>query len=176
MSRTYTRTHHGLKQDFMNLQPSMVRAHDMAWHLGRTCRYVAMTHQWYSNAEHSFLGMQFCTSHEAKRQFLVHDVGEMITGDVPSPVKRLCPDYKALADKIQGDFNFILFGSREFLPEVLEADARITATEMVLLRGQPEEDMWAEPEPKFHFPCWGWNVAMFNWMTAFKRYFPEYPH
>lgn len=173
-AQPYVTTHHGIKIAFLDLRPSMIRAHDMAWHLGRTCRYAGMTHQWYSNAEHSFLGMQLCESHEAKRHFLIHDVGEMVTGDVPYPFKRLCPDYKKLCDLVQENMNEVLCGSRHLHEEVKRIDYLLTATEQHHLRGQPDDQLFVEPLKNFHFPCWTWDVAMFNWMRAFKLYYPEF--
>lgn len=172
----FIRTQHGLKITFLDLRPGMIRAHDLAWHLARTCRYTAMTHQWYSNAEHCLLGMQLCESHEAKKQFLVHDCGEMVTGDVPSPFKRLCPGYKEMCHQVQSNFNQVLFGERDFHPEVDVADKLITATEQQLLRGQPDEDCFVKPLTNFQFPCWNWEYAMVKWMDMFKAYYPEYPH
>src|SRR4051812_40523270 len=89
----YLRTHNGNKITFLDLRPEMLKAREMAWHLARTCRYNAFMGAWYSNAEHSILGMQFCQSWLGKKQYLVHDCGEIITGDVASMVKARCPDY-----------------------------------------------------------------------------------
>lgn len=172
----YIKTHNGTKIPVHGIRPEMLRRHEIAWHLGRTCRYNGLTHLWYSNAEHSLLGMQLASSHEVKRQFLVHDAGEMITGDVPYPVKALCPDYKKICDEVQAQVNFWLFGSTEFLPEVKEIDFLITATEQRLLRNQPDEDLMLEPIPNFYFPCWPWEVAIVKWMEAFVTYFPEWKY
>lgn len=175
-AKDYIRTHHGLKVDVFYLRPEMVRAHDMAYHLARQCRYNGFMHKWYSNAEHSVLGMELLETPEEKRQFLVHDAGEMVSGDVPYPVKAMCPDYKRLADEIQSQFNFYLFGCFDFLPGVKEADYLITATEQHLLRGQPLEDMMMNPLEEFKFYCWEWQDAMKNWLDAFRTYFPEWSY
>lgn len=170
----YIRTQYGLKITFLDLRPGMVRGQDMAWHLARTCRYAGLTRQWYSNAEHCILGMKLCKTHEAKRQFLVHDVGEMVTGDVPSPFKRICPEYKAFCERVQSNFNKMLFGEHDFHPEVDIADKLITATEMKHLRGQPDEDLFVEPLKFFPFQCWPWRTAMTEWLHIFRMYYPEY--
>lgn len=172
----FIRTHGGHKITFLDLRPGMVRATDLAWHLGRTCRFTGMMRQWYSNAEHCVLGMRLCKSHEAKKQFLVHDVGEMVTGDVPSPFKRLCPDYKEYCALVQANFNEQLFGQREFHPEVDIADKLITATEQKVLRGQPDEDIFVEPLKFFVFQCWPWRTAVNEWLHTFRLYYPEFAY
>lgn len=172
----YIRTHNGNKVTFLDLRPEMLKAHEMAWHLARTCRYNAMLGHWYSNAEHSILGMQFCESYLGKKQFLVHDCGEMVTGDVPSMVKALCPDYKALCDDVQGNVNLLLFSQRDFLPEVKIADQLVTAAEQKHMRGQPDEDIFCEPPARFKFHCWPWEIAMVKWMDAFTYFYPEWRH
>lgn len=172
----YLRTHNLNKISVLNLRPEMLKAHEMAWHLARTCRYNALLGCWYSNAEHSVVGMQFCETWDGKRQYLVHDCGEIITGDVASMVKAICPDYKALCEKVQGDVNFHLFGSRESVPEVKYADDLVTAAEQKYMRGQPDEDIFVEPPPFMKFECWSWEVAMVKWMDAFRIYYPEWPY
>ena len=170
----YIKTHNGLAITVSDIRPEMLRPHDIAWHLARTCRYNGLMGSWYSNAEHSVLGMKLCDTWDGRRQYLVHDAGEMITGDVPYPVKALCPDYKKICDEVQQQVNFIFFGKREFLPEVKEADYLITATEQRDLRNQPDEDLMVEPIKNFKFHCWSWEVAMVKWMEQFTIYYPEY--
>jgi hypothetical protein len=135
-----------------------------------------MTHQWYSNAEHSVMGAELCTSHEAKRHFLIHDVGEMVTGDVPYPFKRLCPDYKKLCDLVQENMNEVLCGSRQLHEEVKEIDYILTASEQRDLRGQPDDQLFVKPRSWLKFHCWTWEYAMVKWIEAFKMYYPEYPY
>jgi hypothetical protein len=170
----YIKTHHNLAITVRDIRREMLRPHDIAWHLSRTCRYNALMGMWYSNAEHSVLGLKLIDDWEGKRQFLMHDAGEMITGDVPYPVKALCPDYKKICDEVQAQVNQIFFGTPDFLPCVKEADYLITATEQRELRGQPDEDLMVEPLHGFKFECWPWEVAMVKWMDAFIKYYPEW--
>lgn len=172
----YLRTHNGNKISVLDLRPEMLKAHEMAWHLARTCRYNALLGCWYSNAEHSIMGMRYCPSYDGKRQFLVHDCGEIITGDVASMVKNICPDYKKLCNEIQGKVNFFLFGQYDALPEVKEADDTVTAAEQKYLRQQPNEDIFVEPGPPIKFHCWEWQIAMVKWMDAFTFFYPEWRH
>ena len=177
MSQTnYITTQDGTQIWFDNLKPEMLKARDMAWHLAWKCRYNSMMHRWYSNAEHCVLGLKYCTSRETQRQFLVHDVGEMITGDVPSPFKRRCPDYAKASDEIQEQCNFLLFGERKADPEVKYADLRVTAAEQKFIREQPEQDWVAEPPPDFTWHEWTRAEAYHEWLKLFRHYYPEWRH
>lgn len=151
----------------------------MAWHLARVCRYSALMHRWYSNAEHSLLGMNYCESRDAKRRFLIHDVSEMITGDVPSPFKRRCPDYEAMCHMVQDQVDTLLCGSvatPEIKAELHYADLRVTAAEQKFIRNQSVDSYVAEPPETFHYYNWEWPEAYTNWILAFKQLFPDWKY
>lgn len=90
----------------------------------------------YSVAQHSVLG-SYLVDPAYARDFLFHDVDEWCLKDLPTPVKVLCPDYKALQDRVlrwhAKIFNFRMPGS-----EVHRVDAFMLKFEQAMFRGQGE--------------------------------------
>jgi hypothetical protein len=174
---TYITTHNGNVITFDDIRPAMLKASEIAWHLARTCRYAGLMLNWYSNAEHSILGMQYCHTLNARRRFLIHDASEMITGDVPSPFKRRCPDYQAMCDMVQNQIDMLLCGSlapAEIKEEIHYADLRVTAAEQKFIRHMDRTSYVATPPETFQYHNWDWVEAYHHWLLTFKQLFPDW--
>lgn len=59
---------------------------DMAWSMGRICRWIGAGTHFYSDMLHSFAVADMAPDY-LKLHFLIHDGPECIGNDVPSPVK-----------------------------------------------------------------------------------------
>lgn len=59
---------------------------DMAWSMGRICRWIGAGTHFYSDMLHSFAVADMAPDY-LKLHFLIHDSPECIGNDVPSPVK-----------------------------------------------------------------------------------------
>lgn len=165
--------------EFLNPKPHQIKIHDIAWHLARQCRYGSHIRGWYSNAEHSLLGCEQTEFRHVKRAFLIHDAAEYVFGDIPSPVGRLCPEYKQLIRGFQNYLNIHFIGrslTEAEEAEVNDIDKRICASEMRDLRHNPEWMLMAEPYPIGQVMYWQeeWESAYDRFMKAFKHLFPEY--
>lgn len=108
---------------------------DVAEALSKLCRYNGHTTRFYSVAEHCVLMTRWAIetrvgldNHELLT-LLLHDAAEAYLGDVPSPLKGLLPDYKAL--ELQFDEAAAQhFGTIYPFPSWLKAyDARILVDE-----------------------------------------------
>ncbi len=169
----------GWKLHLLNPTSEQIRIGDFAWHLARTCRYNTHMEHWYSNAEHSVLGALRASSPRVARYFLLHDAAEYAFGDLTSPVKRMLPDFKAMIEKFQF-FVWKHFCPKEFisddvLEEVELIDKRITATEMKVLRHQPDSDMGPyEPYLDMEFLQYDWRDAHDMFISNFNQLFPEW--
>lgn len=106
---------------------------DIAHALSNMCRFAGHTKHFYSVAQHSVIVANIVRDHggSLKEQFhgLLHDATEAYITDMPTPVKRLIPDFKALEDKI-----YVCvadkFGLDPVLPEIVHtADGIALATE-----------------------------------------------
>lgn len=171
----YIRSLNQVKITFLDLKREMIRVEAIFLHLAKTCRYNGLVEGWYSNAEHSILCCDKATTHLGKQAALIHDFGEMITGDVPGPVKVQCPDYRKLADEIQDFMYFHFLGSSIVPDEVKIIDKRVCATEQKMLRGAPEEDFNGHvPYDDIKFECHEWREAYWAIKLRFHTLFPEY--
>jgi hypothetical protein len=101
---------------------------DIAHALSLLCRYGGHVDRFYSVAEHCIL-LSMAVAPEHALAALLHDATEAYVVDVPRPVKRYLPDYRALEDKVWVAI-CERFGLAEELPiEVKEADSRILLNE-----------------------------------------------
>lgn len=93
--RTYT----GVVINILDPKPEQILIEDIAHALSNLCRFNGHTAKFYSVAQHSLDVMEL-TRDEHKLTALLHDASEAYLVDVPSPIKALLPEYKAIEDKI----------------------------------------------------------------------------
>ena len=123
---------------------------------------LARTYRWgrfvdWTVAEHSMLCHHHATD-ASKPYALLHDVGEFVTGDVPSPVKDR-PEYAALV-LLEERWRRLLFqwvGLPEHMPpaiaaEVHELDMRARATERRDFMKRPPDDVHFDDDAFDPFP------------------------
>lgn len=93
---------------------------DIAHALSNSTRFGGHMDQFYSVAQHSYLGVSFMVAHgvesKVQKQFLLHDATEAYIGDMVRPMKIYFPEFKhiedaiweVIADKFNVDVNFDL--------------------------------------------------------------------
>lgn len=91
----------GTRYYFLDPKPEMILIEDVAASLSKKCRFNGHTLKFYSVAEHCVVLVLWAKAHcvlTAKMllALLLHDVGEMPLPDVPTPMKKVLPDFKAL--------------------------------------------------------------------------------
>jgi len=99
MTDPYTiRTRSGSFLSFENPDPKDINLEDIAVALSRAPRFNGHTTPFYSVAQHSvYVGRLMG---QGKLKGLLHDASEAYLADVPTPAKRLMPDYYALELKV----------------------------------------------------------------------------
>lgn len=116
----------------MDPQPDEIDPEDIAHALSLLCRYGGHLDRFYSVAEHCVLMSEWMENEGMKRHALtalLHDATEAYVVDVPRPLKRYLPDYRAIEQSV---WNAICLKFRVAgdLPGVVkEADTRILLTE-----------------------------------------------
>jgi 5'-deoxynucleotidase YfbR-like HD superfamily hydrolase len=93
--RTYT----GIYVDVSNPQPDMFNIEDIAHALSMQPRFGGHLRRFYSVAQHSI----FCACevpHEYAFAALMHDASEAYLCDIPSPIKKLIPEYKVIEEMV----------------------------------------------------------------------------
>ena len=122
--RTYT----GKVFDLKILDPDSICIEDIAHALSFVPRFGGHLKQLYSVAQHSIEAV-FLVPDEHKLAALLHDASEAYIGDMPSPFKKLMPDYKELENNlmivIAEKFGF----QYPLHPEVKKADNILLNTE-----------------------------------------------
>lgn len=93
--RTYT----GKLIDVSNPNPDDIVIADIAHALSLNNRWGGHTKYPYSVAYHS-LWCAACVEPEYKLEALLHDATEAYIRDMPTPIKKLLPDYMALEEKL----------------------------------------------------------------------------
>lgn len=88
--------------DYSMPHPDMIDIEDVAWGLARTGRYAGQLRDdiFYSVAQHSCLVADNMPE-RLRLQGLLHDASEAYTGDMPGPLKMLCPDFKRIEKRIE---------------------------------------------------------------------------
>lgn len=138
---------------------------DVAFGLAFTCRFRGQcvrrdTGQrvFYSVAEHC-VRMSWVIPSHAAYDALMHELGEVACGDMPGPIKPLCPDYKAIEKRCEAAA-MEQFGVTMADPELVKLyDLRMLSTEKRDLT-RSEGDKWAhtgEAEP-FDFKIVPWET------------------
>ncbi len=83
----------GKIMDFDNPDPYQIDLDDVATGLANVCRFSGQLSEFYSVAQHCLMVAAKAPAH-LKAHALLHDAAEAFMGDVPRPVKLLCPQYK----------------------------------------------------------------------------------
>lgn len=130
--------------EFLDPKPDQIHIEDIAHALSMTCRFSGHTRQFYSVAEHSVRVSRVCDPTDALHG-LLHDAAEAYLTDLPRPIKRMLPQYKALEDKVQSAI-YRRFGLDDATPQsVKRADGILLATEGRDLCA-PGWEFWGLPE------------------------------
>lgn len=139
MANAYLETHGGLMLDVLNPKPEGISIEAIAHGLAHICRFGGHTIRHYSVAEHSVWVSQLVPP-EFALQGLMHDATEAYLCDLPSPIKKLWPEYYVMEAKLHAVIAEKFGFSPEMPDEVKTADARICITEKIALIGADNLD------------------------------------
>lgn len=114
--------------NFLDPDPKHFTLNAIAQGLSNTCRFAGQCKTFYSVAEHS-VHVSRLVPPEFALHALLHDAAEAFIGDVPTPLKRLLPDFQKIERNIEAAL-FRHFGLPETLPkEVKQADRQMLEVE-----------------------------------------------
>jgi hypothetical protein len=106
---------------------------DIAHSLSNVCRFAGHVDQFYSVAEHS-INVAWIVPREHQLQALLHDATEAYICDIPTPFKRMLPEYAVLEDNLWGTIAKRFGVPVELSFEVKEADRIMLMTERDALK------------------------------------------
>lgn len=111
---------------------------DVALGLSNICRYAGQVEDHFSVAQHSVY-VSHCIEPEFALEGLLHDATEAFLTDIPTPLKRILPDYKRL-EQLHEAYVMAHFGlPYPMREEVHVADRRVFAAEVRDLRSHHVE-------------------------------------
>lgn len=130
--------------NFEDPDPDSFSIEDIAYALSNTCRYGGHCKPFYSVAQHCVY-----VSHHVPAGFalhaLLHDAQEAFVGDIPSPLKRMLPEFKIIEKRCEEAVmrKFNVHDSIESYTRVKEADLIALRSEREVLLPKGEEgDAW----------------------------------
>lgn len=100
---------------------------DIAHHLSHLNRYNGGTHYPYSVAQHSINASRIVAP-EFAFEALMHDAAEFAFGDMTSPLKRLCGDYRGLLEAAE-----ISIARKFGLPLTISPEVKLADMQMLKL-------------------------------------------
>jgi uncharacterized protein len=130
-----------------------VRVSDLVEPIAEICRFNNLLASFYSIAEHSYL-----VSLETDNPLLglLHDLSEAVIGDLLSPVKGFCPDYKILENRVD-TWIYNCFGltyTDQEKDNLKYVDLRMLTTEQYAFNRSAEHE-YTHPAYTYHSPkCW----------------------
>lgn len=170
----------GARLDLIDPKPRQIIFSDIAAGLSKECRYSGQIRDFYSVAEHSIyvsqaaihqgrrLGMDQNNLYILGQQALLHDATEAYIKDLPTPLKALLPEYKAVEKKLL-EAIFDRFNVPYPMNSIVhDMDARIVSDEKPRLLFV---DTWPHYQERFKplsikIECWEPRVAEANFFIA----------
>lgn len=130
---SYIQTLSGKHFNYLDIQQDDIVIEDIATALSHICRFAGHLPEFYSVGQHSVL-----TSHLVPQEFaleaLLHDAAEAYLQDIPSPLKRLLPDYQVIEARVDAAIRQKFGLPTEQHPTVKYADLVMLPANAAILR------------------------------------------
>lgn len=181
MKQTEMQLRSGQTIDLTLIKPEGITPEDVAYSLGNLCRFNGHVRRYYSVAEHCVWAAHLLEEYGPSVQYagLMHDGGEILHGDVATPLGRVLGyNFKLLKRDAQHAINTRFnvvddCGETEKLVKWadtvllhLEAQALMRVDDPVAKWGVPPVTLPAE-RPQFQ--CWTPDTAARNWLLCFNE-------
>jgi hypothetical protein len=113
---------------------------DVARSLSRINRFTGHGSLPLSVAQHC-VTLSYMVPADLRRAALLHDIGEIFIGDVPAPIKRICPQLEAIEERILRRVSTVFRVPYERFLQLRPYDTRISHDEARSLFGEPDPDV-----------------------------------
>jgi hypothetical protein len=136
-------THSGYWFDLEHPETSYISIDDIAHALSNACRFTGQCDRFYSVAQHC-VNVSYVVDEGLALAALLHDASEAYTGDMNSPLKSLCPEFRAIELRIQSEVYRRFCLPTEDNYRVKQADTRVFVAERRMLFNFIS---WKMPDP-----------------------------
>lgn len=162
--------------DFLSPETSVIDPADIGHALAQMCRYTGHTRDFYSIAQHCVLASYIVPEEDAFAA-LMHDAHEAYVGDMSSPLKQLCPDYRAIEKRVEAAVAARFGLTTPWPASVKQADLVMLMTEKRDLTSARDHE-WPglehiEPASFTIFP-WGPGYATTRWRIRFDALYAQH--
>lgn len=140
---SFIETYSGKQIDFLNPQPDQIDIEDIIQGISRMPRFSGQTKHDYTVGQHT-LNVVNVLPPRHKLQGFLHDAAEAYIGDMPTPFKRLMPDFTLLEQRIWDAICQRFNISHALHPSVKQADGIMLMSERDLLK--PAVTDWGDLE------------------------------
>lgn len=141
---------------------------DIAHALSNCCRYGGHCKRFYSVAEHSVLIARAAPPH-LKKAALLHDASEAYLVDIPRPIKRSLPEYRAIEARLMQVIAKLFDFAWPLAEEIKDLDRRILMDERDALMSNPPAGWFEEELEPLGVEMIGLSPIAAEW--AFRREF-----
>lgn len=149
MGRTsWMQTFQGYVVTIPDIDVEVISIRDISRSLSQQCRYQGHTLFHYSVAQHSLYVADYVESinPEFTLEALMHDAAEAYIGDIPRPIKDICPgirDFEANVEAaVAKKFGLIWPYSYSMECVIKYADLKLLATESIQVMRTPHPKAW----------------------------------
>lgn len=144
-----------------------IRLIDLIMPIAEIARYNFHLPVHYSVAEHCIYASRFCSN---PLYALLHDLAETIIGDLPAPVKAMCPDYKRVELRVE-KWVYDVFGLKDIpVPSDLKTvDKRLLNTEQLHFGRSADLVETYPPYGDLRIGCWKPTYAVLKYYERLQE-------
>ncbi len=124
---------------YIDVENNKFTIEDVALGLSNICRYTGQVKKHYSIAQHAYI-VSYVVDQEFALDGLCHDNSESFLCDIPTPLKALLPEYKAMEHKHEAEMFKRLGLQFPMHPCIKKADTEVFCAELRDLK--PKHSHW----------------------------------
>lgn len=169
---TWIETRSGRHVDILDPDPNEINIEDIAHALANTNRFGGHLYAPYSVAEHC-VRMSYIVPPHLALEALIHDAQEAYLGDMPSPFKKVMPEFQALEDRMEAAVRAALGLPGDAHPE----EIKFFDNQMLMTEARDFGLGWYGTKKHYNMPealpetirPWGWSTAKRAFLQRYEE-------
>jgi uncharacterized protein len=165
-------TFSGVKFYPLDAQVDEIKIEDIAHALSNICRWGGHSKSFYSVAQHCVLVSQLVTK-DCALEGLMHDASEAYLIDLPTPIKRMIPQYREIEAKLSVTLSQKYGYKYPYPDEVTRQDFHSKVIEYNALLSTKEIRMFEGKVPTISIKPWLPEQAEDRFLVVFNKLYKE---